>query len=468
MRRILIIAVLIGLLAAAAGLAAAETCGDYEYAVQEDGSATIVRYTGNAAELVVPAELDGHPVTGIAEWAFMPRTDDRDPAVIYGEGFLSPGTYFSIYDANIAAYNTATVHRITQPDAEQTRADSFLSESQLQAMVRYFARRWAWEQGWKAIDDAMRDPDHPSDQIPSDPDLIKNRRIQNLQAQIDMLTASIVELRARMEGVSEHARTNMQRRIDALTAEIEDMKAEIAAIGSARFCTDAEAIRLWSEETGLSADNAHRAELLELWDSEYRPVVATASPEDLAALGIEGFHNGTDFITNPDGLGFLQAYARDLYRIEQTLAVYPSGTMTYTVRGSDGGGIEQHISLTDYVSVEDVANHITFPMGTDQFGHDLSIAGESNLTSVVIPEGVTRIGSYAFLDCRNLTDVTLPASLESWGIYAFSVRVAKPELGTGEIRDWYEINSGITFTVAPGSAAEETCVLYEYPYVTAE
>ena len=37
------------------------TCGDYAYQLLEDGSARITAYTGDATELAVPAELDGHP-----------------------------------------------------------------------------------------------------------------------------------------------------------------------------------------------------------------------------------------------------------------------------------------------------------------------------------------------------------------------------------------------------------------------
>ena len=43
-----------------------------------------------------------------------------------------------------------------------------------------------------------------------------------------------------------------------------------------------------------------------------------------------------------------------------------------------------------------------------------------NLSSVSIPEGVTSIGSWAFRDCSRLTSVTIPASVTSIGEYAFA------------------------------------------------
>ena len=42
-----------------------------------------------------------------------------------------------------------------------------------------------------------------------------------------------------------------------------------------------------------------------------------------------------------------------------------------------------------------------------------------SLTSVVIPDSVTTIGSYAFRDCDSLTSVVIPDSVTSIGSYAF-------------------------------------------------
>ena len=46
------------------------TCGDFEYALLEDGTAEITRYRGKAGSLEVPDELDGHVVTAIGDDSF--------------------------------------------------------------------------------------------------------------------------------------------------------------------------------------------------------------------------------------------------------------------------------------------------------------------------------------------------------------------------------------------------------------
>ena len=50
--------------------AAEFTSGEYTCALLPDGSAEIVRHTGNEKSLVIPASLDGHTVTSIGDCAF--------------------------------------------------------------------------------------------------------------------------------------------------------------------------------------------------------------------------------------------------------------------------------------------------------------------------------------------------------------------------------------------------------------
>lgn len=64
----LILCLLLALVCAAA--AEEITCGDYTYTLLNDGTAKITGYTGSNAHLILPAELDGKPVTAIREWAF--------------------------------------------------------------------------------------------------------------------------------------------------------------------------------------------------------------------------------------------------------------------------------------------------------------------------------------------------------------------------------------------------------------
>ena len=61
---------------------------------------------------------------------------------------------------------------------------------------------------------------------------------------------------------------------------------------------------------------------------------------------------------------------------------------------------------------------VTIPNSVTSIG-DKAFYGCSSLTSITIPEGVTSIGGSAFYGCSSLTSVTIPNSVTSIGDYAF-------------------------------------------------
>ncbi len=74
-------------------------CGDYEYYVNEDGSATITLYLGTDPDVVIPSELDGHPVTAIG-------FDTEIPIYEYAER----QSYYSVFgQKSIANRNLTSV-----------------------------------------------------------------------------------------------------------------------------------------------------------------------------------------------------------------------------------------------------------------------------------------------------------------------------------------------------------------------
>ncbi len=72
---ILCAALLLPLLAAQAGESAVKASGDYEYTLNQDGTALITKYLGSAAQADVPALLDGVIVTVIGKEAFYNHTE---------------------------------------------------------------------------------------------------------------------------------------------------------------------------------------------------------------------------------------------------------------------------------------------------------------------------------------------------------------------------------------------------------
>ena len=78
--------------------------------------------------------------------------------------------------------------------------------------------------------------------------------------------------------------------------------------------------------------------------------------------------------------------------------------------------------------------HVTIPNGVTRIG-DWAFEGRTDLTSVTIPNSVTSIGSSAFSGCTNLTSVTIPGSVTEIGNNAFYDTPWLKSLG-----DWAIVN----------------------------
>ena len=65
------------------------------------------------------------------------------------------------------------------------------------------------------------------------------------------------------------------------------------------------------------------------------------------------------------------------------------------------------------------AVHVDIPEGTTEIGYYDGYAGNTEITSITIPNSVTNIGNSAFYNCWRLTSVTIPASVTSIGESAF-------------------------------------------------
>ncbi len=90
---------------------------------------------------------------------------------------------------------------------------------------------------------------------------------------------------------------------------------------------------------------------------------------------------------------------------------------------SIGEGAFACANLTS-VYITDIKSWCKIDFGDDGLSNPLRIAGNLYLngelvTDLVIPEGVTSIGSFAFSNCTSLTEVTIPDSVTSIGYGAF-------------------------------------------------
>ena len=97
-----------------------------------------------------------------------------------------------------------------------------------------------------------------------------------------------------------------------------------------------------------------------------------------------------------------------------------------------------------------------------------SFSLRGNITSIIVPDGVTSIGKDAFMTCDHLTSITLPDTVTSFGINAFSTCTALTSIdipsGVTELPASVFYNTGFTEFVIPegittiGPTAFGTCL----------
>jgi len=88
-----------------------------------------------------------------------------------------------------------------------------------------------------------------------------------------------------------------------------------------------------------------------------------------------------------------------------------TGTNTVEIKGYNTNK-EQAIIIPSSVNYNGKTYYVT-SIGRDVFRHN-------DVSKIVIPEGVTQIGNFAFAYCSKLVEIILPESLESIGSNAFS------------------------------------------------
>ena len=85
--------------------------------------------------------------------------------------------------------------------------------------------------------------------------------------------------------------------------------------------------------------------------------------------------------------------------------------------------------------------------------------GCTSLNYVGIPDGVTYLGSSAFLDCNALTYVILPKSIKQFGISIFDYST-KEIFYNGNEEEWDSIEKSSSFSIFENYGQETTIYFY--------
>lgn len=125
-----------------------------------------------------------------------------------------------------------------------------------------------------------------------------------------------------------------------------------------------------------------------------------------------------DEAAGPQALAFGDYEYAELADGSLEIVKYKGQEEALSVPGELNGKTVSRIGDEAFIDCYNITS-ITLPGGVTSIG-TMAFQGCANLASITLPDHLTSIGSYAFSHCRNLTSVSLPNGLTSIGDGAFS------------------------------------------------
>jgi len=173
-----------------------------------------------------------------------------------------------------------------------------------------------------------------------------------------------------------------------------------------------------------------------------------AIPEGVTTIGGYAFYeSGIKNIVIPEGVTTLEPYAFSGSKVESiTLPASLKRIGVSAFAENSMYGVVKNVYITDleaWYGIEFESSHAN-PLWR---GATLYLNGEA-VTELVIPEGVTSIGNYAFYGSK-ITSVTIPASVTSIGDSAFgSCTKLQTITFAGTLEQWYAVSLGTSWTAS--------------------
>lgn len=355
--------------------ACAETAGDYEYDLLEDGTAKITSYTGTDTKLVIPAELDGHPVTAIAFSAFIDAHSHKKlKHVILPEG---------VTDIDPHAFTHCHLMKsITFPDSVTTLvAGTFAHCTGLTTM--------------RIPNTLVSLEDNPFPAC---------SKLNAFEVSPDHPTLTVID------GVLfDKAAETLICYPAGRAAESYTIPGSVKAIGVEAFsgCGALTSITI-PDSLNTIGHNAF---------SECSALTSIVIPDSVTRVGVNPFLkcgelSAIEVSPGHPNLAVIGGMLID--KAEQTLICYPGGLTADTCTVPEG---IRHIGSNAFACCA-ALRRVTLPDSVTDIG--VHAFGQCpQLNSVRLPSGLAAIAKYTFAGCTALTDITLPNSVTSIGSMAF-------------------------------------------------
>ena len=386
---------LLSVLAIAPISVSAETIGDYEYTVLDDGTAEISNYSGIGGEVTVPNVLDGHTVSSIGSMAFMNCT--ALTGVTIGDGITTIKMLAFYNCTNLSAINIAdSVIKIYYNAFYST---AYLgNEANWEGDVLYIGKHLI-----KAKESILGEYKVKDGTV-----CIAGHSFQYCES----LTG--IEFPDSLKGIGDMA---FYHCYGLTSIEIPD---SVVFLGDSAF-SDCSNIASATLSKNIKSINAS----LFSYCNKLQGIII---PDNVTSIGNYAFNSCVSItsITIPDGVTSIGTMAFYYCKKLNTIEIPDS----VTVMGADVFNFSAYYKNDDnwennalyigkhLIKVKETASG-TYKIKTNT----CSIASYAfekcaKITGVTIPNGITNIGTYTFHNCKKIKNISIPDSVTKIGSYA--------------------------------------------------
>ena len=410
-----------------ADVASAETYGNFQYSVLDDGTVEITKYIGSAEKVDIPKTIDGKSVMSIGDGAFKDCTSLVNITIpdsvtwigfsaFYGCTSLTnitmPNSVTSIGDS--AFYDCASLTSITIPNSlTNISMSTFSGCTSLTNITIPDSIASIGEYAFYGCISLT------SITIPNSVTEIGICAFSGCTSLVAINVATGNKNYVSVNGVLYNKdKTTIICYPAGKTDKSYNIPDSVTSIGSGAF-SGCESL------TSITIPNS----VTEIGSSAFGCCTSFTSitiPDSVTSIGAWAFNSCINLtsITIPNSVTSIGGWAFSYTALLENQSTAEKYVGNWVV--DCGNDVSSVIIKNGTVGIADKAfedceslTSITIPNSVTSIG-DSAFGGCESLTSIMIPDSVTEIGDGAFLGCRSLESITIPNSVTCIGDYAFS------------------------------------------------